>query len=535
MNENTVSSENENIGLKKYIVSYIRQWKLFVGVFLFSFIPAILYLVFIPSTYEITAQVQIQADEEGGMSLGLGEAAGLMKSFGLGGGSVGTVSIEDEMTILASNHLLRKVIDSLEMQVQYMKPNMYNYKLYHNSPFILTFDDSTNKNIFDEIIFKVAVSKSGNLQVNVQSEDDGKKYSFNFNSLPATISLDQGDFILNYRHPDQPVAYSKMKIKVLPLTWVAEELAEELQVDDVSKTANIITLTIEDYERKRGVNFLNTLIDLYNKQTISVKKERAQQTLGFVEGRLNDVMRELHQTEMEIETYKKKNKMTELEYDIQLYTTQVESLQRAIIELETQIQVINMMAEFVKDPANKYNLVPTLIDQVGDGGAISLYNQKLMERMQLLRSSQLQQQILTQIDESLGPLRENVFLSISNARDGLRNSINELRRQEKEIFDKMGNVPTMEREFIDYRRQQEVYQGVFLILLQRREDTALTLGDLKDRAIVIDDPYVKQKRVAPRKLYAAIVMMLLTLVFPIAWIESKRLYLQLKEEYKQTK
>ena len=88
--------DNETIGLKSIIVRYLLQWKLFLGVFLFSIIPAVLYLIYYPRTYEMMARIQIQEDKDlGGGSFGLGEAAGLMKSFGLGGGSSSVINIED--------------------------------------------------------------------------------------------------------------------------------------------------------------------------------------------------------------------------------------------------------------------------------------------------------------------------------------------------------------------------------------------------------------------------------------------------------
>ena len=115
--------DNEVIGLKSIIVGYLLQWKLFLAVFIFSIIPAVLYLVFYPRTYEIKASIQIQEDKDlGGGSFGLGEAAGLMKSFGLGSVSGGAVNIEDEMMILTSNKLLREMILELGVNVDYCKP-----------------------------------------------------------------------------------------------------------------------------------------------------------------------------------------------------------------------------------------------------------------------------------------------------------------------------------------------------------------------------------------------------------------------------
>ena len=110
--------DNETIGLKSIIVRYLLHWKLFLGVFLFSIIPAVLYLIYYPRTYEMMARIQIQEDKDlGGGSFGLGEAAGLMKSFGLGSVSGGVVNIDDELVTLTSNKMLRNMVLKLGVNV----------------------------------------------------------------------------------------------------------------------------------------------------------------------------------------------------------------------------------------------------------------------------------------------------------------------------------------------------------------------------------------------------------------------------------
>ena len=102
-------------------------------------------------------------------------------------------------------------------------------------------------------------------------------------------------------------------------------------------------------------------------------------------------------------------------------------------------------------------------------------------------------------------------------------------------MDKMGTVPSLEREYIDYKRQQEIYQAVYLILLQKREDIALSIGESKDRARFVEKAYVKQSPIGPRKLYAAIGMLLFILVIPVAFLFGREQFSALKKEYKETK
>ena len=248
--------DNEVIGLKSILVGYLLHWRLFIGVFLVSFIPAVLYLLIYPRTYEIAARIQIQEDKDlGGGGFGLGEAAGLMKSFGLGSVGGGAVNIEDELMILSSNKLLRAMAFELGVNVDYQRPFSF-YRVYEQAPFRLRTDSATDARLAESIAFSVKQSAAKfDVEVEGHTFDD---QHFSFSSLPAVIKLPVGDFVLS---PTEIQSDAKeWIITYRPSSWTAEDLADEFLIEENSKTSNVIELGCTDYERKRGVDMLNTLI-----------------------------------------------------------------------------------------------------------------------------------------------------------------------------------------------------------------------------------------------------------------------------------
>ena len=187
--------DNEVIGLKSILVGYLLHWRLFIGVFLVSFIPAVLYLLIYPRTYKIAARIQIQEDKDlGGGSFGLGEAAGLMKSFGLGSAGGGAVNIEDELMILSSNKLLREMAFELGVNVDYKKPFSF-YRVYERNPFRLRTDSATDARLTESIEFTVKqTANKFDVKVEGRTFDD---QHFSFSSLPAVMKLPVGDFVLS--------------------------------------------------------------------------------------------------------------------------------------------------------------------------------------------------------------------------------------------------------------------------------------------------------------------------------------------------
>lgn len=530
------TTNNEVIGLKHIIVYYLHHWKMFLGAFLFSLILAIMYLVYYPKTYEIVSRIRIQNNSElssGGMALG--EAAGMMKSFGLGGSSSDMIIMDDEVATLSSHDMLSNVVVRLGLNAEYIKPYTWRYRMYEKTPLVLTADSATQAGLNQTIEFYVKVTPSGG--VSVKGETSSQNQSYSFSSLPAAVIFGHYSFMLNYGPGYKKGEPINLEVKMTPAGWIADNLADDLLFDTYSKNSNIIECFYTDYEKKRGLDLLTALVGEYNLREDSIKNKNVHKTIQFYDDRINKIIVDLTNVELAIESFKIKNKMTNMEYDVQFYVDQMKDLQTKIIELEAQSYAINFIESFVKDSANKYNLVPVLMTvQEGEkGGALTKYNEALVERQRLLQSSKKENPLLSTMDKQLDQMRESVNLTIRNAQESIGLTVRDLKSKETLILNKMGDVPIQEREYLEFKRQQEIYQGVYLILLQKREEAMLKLGQDKDRALVVDAAFVKSLPVAPRKLYAAIGLLLLTLIIPVTYLFGKDLFFSLKEEYIKTK
>jgi uncharacterized protein involved in exopolysaccharide biosynthesis len=530
------NKEKETVDLKSIIVRYLHQWKLFLAVFLFSFIPAILYLIIYPRTYEFAASVQLQEEKESGMAaMGLGEAAGLMKSFGIGpGGGVG-IDMDDEIAILTSNRMFRQMIYDLGLYVSYSKPYSL-YKMYKEAPLKLTVDSVTMAHLDDQYYFTVSVSPE-NIKVKVKNYLGGYRETFTCTTLPLTIKLGANEFQLDYDHNGALEKNFKLKITCTPLSWLAENLSEDVLVEDISTSSKILELTCSDHSKERGKDMLNTLIRKYNEDTETFECTRDRKTMEFVDGRIAKIITDLNQTELDIQTYKTKNEMTILESDVLLYGETMKEIRSAIMEGESQAYLINMLDEYIKDPANEYSVVPSLmtIAEGEQGGAITIYNDAIVERDRILKNSNETNPMFKIMNNQVETLRKGVFIMIENARKTSEKTLQGLKSKEDEILAKMRTIPEKEREYMNYRRNQEILQGLYLMLLQKREETILSLENRMERVRLIEPPYMKKKPLGPRKLYAVIGMLVLTLVIPVGYLLGKDLLLSIKEEYKRMK
>lgn len=538
--ENNNISNKEEIGLRPIIINYLLHWKLILGVGLVAVFFAILYLIFYPRTYETMARVQIQ-DENNPLSSGglaLGEAAGLMKSFGLGGGlTSGSIVIDDEIATFTSNHLLSAMIYELGLFVEYSEPFTFGYKLYEDKPLVVTADSLTIARLDDNIDCKVSVSPN-NVKIKVKIKKGKVNKTFQFNSLPAVVQLEQGEFTFDHTNSGREKSSYTLHVAIRPLTSVADDLIDEFLIEELSKTSNVIEFSVSDYERQRSKDMFNTLIKIYNTRATAYKNELGQKSMDFLENRIDNLVADLSDVEQEIERYKAKNKITMVDLDVQYYAEYMKELQMKMIEAETQAHIIKIMEGFIKKPENQYKLVPSLLTtgaSDSETSPLSLYNQALLERERIIKNSGEDNPMIAPLTLQIDKLRESVYLMIDNAAQSIDLVLKELKEKEKTIVSRMGEVPQQERIYFDLRRQQEILQGVYLILLQKREEIALSIGQSKDKAKVIDPAFTKPLPIAPRKLFAAIGIIAFTLVITVGWIFCTEQYAAFKKDFYRIK
>ena len=527
--------DKETISLKEIFVKYLRRWKIFLIVFIISFIPALLYLNLYPITFGFKSSIQIQEEKETSMaSIGLGEAAGLMKSFGIGGGG-GGVNIDDEMSILLSNRILRRMILELGLNISYSRPNSF-YRLYDDSPLKLTMAPSILEGLDDEYRFAVSVSP-GDVNVKVKSRFGRHNETLKYTSLPAIIKVADIEFTLDHNPDIEQKGSFKLNIDCVPASWVAEDLSNGIRIEEVSSSSFVLDLEYNDHSKKRGKDILNTLLKVYNEDVASFRRIEDNKTMEFVEGRISKVLADLAQVELDIQEYKTKNNMTLLESDVTMYTENMKELQTTIVEIEAQTHMINMIYEHAKNPDNKYSLIPSIMtvkDGESSSGSIAAYNDAVMERNWLLKNSNERNETFKTSDYKVSMLREGALTTIENTRKNYDKTLAGLKAKEAQILSMMRTIPEKEREYLNYRLNQEILQALYLMLLQKSEETIYSLEkQTTDRARVIEPAYILKKPLGPRKLFAAIGMLVFTLLVPISYLLAKDLFISLRDEFKK--
>lgn len=522
MEKNTINKKTHDLAEAAALLkNYIKHWPLFLVSVIICLGAAFAYIKLSNPVYQITANILIKSEDTKG---GGGLQSAMMKSFSLGGLIGGASDVYDELEIVSSFSILRQAVQKLNLNKSYTEIRLLkNRNCYLNSPLEISAKEAIPDTLSVELTFKIKVSEEGNARVSVY-KDRKKIATQEGNSFPMQISTIYGLFTLN-KTSYYPVDKSfKMKINYSGYDLAAENLQKEVSIGLVSKKANAINLGIEEINKQRGKDILNTIIQLFNENGISEKQILATNTAKFLDGRIDIISRDLAIVEREVELYKKANSLTDIEAEAKIMIEKNGDFKEQMIAAETQYSVIALIENFMKSPENQYALVPLnlgITDKTVAEGLQS-YNSLLLERLKLLRSTNEHNPAVEIMNEQVAAVRENVISTIKSIKSGIGIAISDLKKQEDAFMTRIKGMPTQEREFINLKRQQMIKQELFVFLLQRKEENAIALSATTPKAQIIDKAYSLNEPISPKKKIIAVLFLVIGLLIPI-------LYLYLKE------
>lgn len=519
----------ELIDIRELALKYLRNWKWFALSVVASLVIAVAFLKIVAPTFAVKANVLIKEDDG---KKGMGGS--MMKNFSFG--FPGTMDVEDELHVISSHSILKQSALQLGLTTQY-EETRYGVKKY------IRYGDEAIRvagmgiqldTLATILVMKVKLTAEGGAKVTIK---EGRKSigSFNFEKLPAEMATQYGSFILsetNYRKAGESQHY---KVFVSGGDLLAEELDRSINFALASKKANVIRLATETKHPVLGKLLLNSVMDFYNEDATREKNYESQNTSRFIDERLAIITNELSEVEADVEAYKLTNKLFDVEVEARLMLEQNGEFQARILEVETQSNIVELLQSYVQAPENHYALVPNSLGVTDKGAveAIQAYNAILLERLKLLQNTQPNNPVVLTLNEQIQAMRKNVLLSIDAVRQGLKVTRADLRKQEDKFNARFAQAPTIEKEFLDIKRKQVIKEQLYLFLMEKREENALTLavtapkGKIIDRAFVVSDP------VAPKMKMVLMMALALGGVLPICVIyllDLLRVHFVSKEE-----
>ncbi len=507
-------------GIVSLLIDYVKNWKLFAISLVVCVGLAGLYLIVKNPEFKVNANVLIKEDSKSG-----GLAASMMKSMPFGDVlSVGGSVVDDEIEVISSYSILRGAVKELGLNVSCSKGFLKKKNYYKDSPLsIIPKIADMADTLRYAIEMKISISKEGIAKVKAYSMDElvGEAKS----AFPVNLTTVFGNFTI-----DTTSFFDASKSRKYELLYggygsATEALMRNVDISLASKKANVINLTMEDEIPERGKDILNSIISHYNSYGIEEKNLVSERTAVFLQQRIDILEKDLTSIEKTVERYKEDNQLTDIESEAKIILDRSSDFKERLISAETQFSVISIIEDFLEAPENKYAVVPMSLGIEEESAVESLlaYNELLMERLKLLRSTKPGNPMIESMNEQVDATRQSVLMTIQSIKRGIEYARNDLRDQEKYFMDRIKGMPKQEREYIEIKRQQEIKQALYLYLLQQQEDNALKLAMENPKAQIIDNAYVNSRPVKPMKLLVAAAALLFAVMLPVFYLYGRKM------------
>ena len=299
---------------------------------------------------------------------------------------------------------------------------------------------------------------------------------------------------------------------------VARDYCKSLSIAPTSKTTSVAVISLKNSSLQRGQDFINQLLEMYNRNTNNDKNEIAQKTAEFIDERIGIISKELGSTEANLETFKRDAGITDLTSEAQIALAGNAEYEKKSVENRTQISLVNDLRKYLR--GNEYEVLPSNVGLQDAAliGAIERYNEMLMERKRLLRTSTENNPTIVNLDTSIRAMKANVQATLEGTLQGLMITKESLDREASRYSRRISNAPGQERAYVSIARQQEIKAGLYLMLLQKREENAIALAATANNAKIIDEAIADDIPVSPKHSMIYLIALMLGVGIPVGII-----------------
>jgi len=508
---NSTSSTND---INNFINNYLKKhWKSFILCIITFVALAYFYLRYTAPEYGISAKIMLIKDKTSGPETIVFDD---LQNF-----SEKSTKVDDEIEILKSRSLMVNVVKELSLNYRFFSEGrIHKQELYPKPPIKVNFFESDSIIQDSGFVFHVNILSDTKFEYHIDGEETNKEFSFG-TDIPTPI----GNMVITPNIVDiNKLKGNSIIVQIDPIEKIAKLYKDKLVISPTQEGSNVLTISLEDQVIEKAINIIDELIKQYNNKSIDEKALIAKKTSDFINERIDLIASDLSQVDSSAVNFKAGNRLTNIASDANIYVAAGSENEQQLIAVSTELNMANYMKDFVSNqdaneliPANLGIADPALAETT------TRYNGLVLERERLLKSSSEKNPIVVNIDQQLSGLKQTMSQSLNNLTNTLSIRVNNLKNREAKINSRIYSVPGQERKFRDIERQQQIKESLYLYLLEKREESVLSLASKSANAKIIDPAYLMSELpVSPKKkiIYLAAIIFGLLVPYSIIYLKN---------------
>ena len=503
-------------------IKYLSFWKWFVISLVAFIVLAVLYVKFTLPVYKIQTAVLFQDSQKG-------SGSSTTPAFDGMGLITQKSNVENEMEMLGSSLIADKVVRELENYTTYTQIssllNIIRYKkevLYKSeSPIHITLSETMLNAIEDDIVLSVLVHSNGAYEFSGKHLNNS--YTVKSFLKDSVITFPFGEINV-FKTGFKPKDNMLLEVVIKHPIRVADQFINSLEMEVTSKTSSVVTLSLKSYNAMEGKEFMEHLIEVYNREMLSDQLDLADKTSQIIDAHLSLLSDELSTVDSQAEDYKQSQGITDLASQSNLYNVQTSGIEQRKMDVETQLAIVTDLSNFVQnqDPTDQLLPANSGIRSESLNSMISNYNNLVMEKTKLSRVASSSNQAMIDLSNQIESMYRTVRSSLQNEKRNLQITLSDLSQQLNVDKARLRAVPRQQRIYSDITRQQGVKESLFLFLLQKKEEKYMNMATAEPNTKLID--YVRiMGVVSPNKIFSILIAIFLGLLVPIIIIKIKEL------------
>lgn len=517
----TAQEDIEGLDLKQILSRILANWYWIALSVLVCLACAHLYVRYKTPNYKISARVLVNDEKKGAGLSGGGDLLGDL------GGLLGTKStVDNEAEILKTRYLMEQVVKDMNLNITYYRKGTLKKVELYESPYQVKVVAAADTIKATDV--EVSFVKNNQVAVSADGIDTlvGLDRSFTI-PFVGVVQIIKGAAV--------PALEEKYSFNIMSVDSKVIALMDAITVEVKNKQVTIIDLSLTHAIPKKGEDILSKLIEKYVQANLMDKNEVADSTVKFIQNRLAYIGGELGGLEGNIQNFKQENNLADMTEQSKLLVQTTGQYVNDLGKIETQISILKSLQDYLKDEGKNKRVLPSSLipaDLVFNG-AVEKYNSLTLERARRLIGVTEANPGIQLMDKEIANARADIESNISTTLNGFLITRNRINGQMKKAEGQVRNVPKVERNYLNLARQQQIKQELYIFLMQKSEETAISKTSNIANSKTIDPPKSEVKPFSPKRMVVYLFGLVAGLVIPLGLMYVKDLLndkIQTKED-----